>query len=86
MVDDIAYEVEKVKPNCLMSFPNSVKRIIDALPGQIKYKYFELGDYTPEPLIRDIERKCNLVAMYNMFASTEMDCVMHSEYRQRFFR
>ena len=36
--DDIAYEVEKVKPNCLMSFPNSVKRIIDALPGQIKYK------------------------------------------------
>ena len=60
--------------------------------GKSSIKYFELsGGYTPKkkkkkPLIRDIERKCNLVAMYNMFASTEMDCVMHSEYRPRFFR
>ena len=38
--DDIAYEVEKVKPNCLMSFPNSVKRIIDALPIKSSIKYF----------------------------------------------
>ena len=81
--DDIAHEVEKVKPNCIMSFPNAVKRIVDALPeGKSSIRYFELsGGHTPEPLVRDIERKCNLVAMYNMFASTEMDCVMHSEYR-----
>ena len=44
----ILHMKEVVKPNCLMSFPNAVKRIIDALPEwQIKYKILELsGGYT----------------------------------------
>lgn len=79
--DDIIKEIDEVKPNCILSFPNALKRTIDALPEDRKFdfNYIESGGgYTPESLIKDIERKCNLKKMYNMFGSTEMDCVMQS--------
>ena len=81
--DDIIKEIDKVKPNCILSFPNGLKRIIDALPEDRKFdiNYIESGGgYTPESLIRDIERKCNLKKMFNMAGSTEADCIMHSQF------
>ena len=82
--DDVVKELEKSKANCILSFPNAVKRIIDELPEGRKFdiKYIESGGgFTPENLIKDIERKCNIKVLYNMFGSTEMDCTMQSLFR-----
>ena len=82
--DDVVKELERSKANCIISFPNAVKRIIDELPEGRKFdiKYIECGGgFTPENLIKDIERKCNIKVLYNMFGSTEMDCVMQSVFK-----
>ncbi len=82
--DDVVKELEKSKANCILSFPNAVKRIIDELPEDRKFdiKYIESGGgFTPETLIKDIERKCNIKVLYNMFGSTEMDCTLQSLFR-----
>ena len=34
--DDIIKEIDEVKPNCILSFPNALKRTIDALPEDRK--------------------------------------------------
>ena len=82
--DNIADEIEKSNVNCILSFPNALKRVVDELPDDKNFniKYVEAGGgFTPESLIKDIEKKFNLKILYNMFGSTEMDCVMKSFYR-----
>ena len=83
-VDNIPEQFQKVKPNLVASYPNAVKRLLDACPDDFDFEvdYWEFaGGHTGENIIRDIEKKFKWKVIYNVMASTEADCHTRSEYR-----
>ena len=82
--DDIANTIKLVKPNCVISYPNAVKRIVDSCPDDFNWPidYWECsGGHTPKEVIQGVEKKFKFKVMYNMMASTEADCHSRAEYR-----
>jgi len=82
--DDIPEQIQKAKPNCVISYPNAVKKIVDECPDDFNWPidYWECsGGHTPEEVIKGIEKKFKFKVIYNMMASTEADCHSRAEFR-----
>ncbi|MBR20476.1 MAG: hypothetical protein CMA64_10100 [Euryarchaeota archaeon] len=83
--DDIPGEIQKAKPNCCISYPNAIKKIVDSCPDDFNWTidYWECsGGHTPEVVLKSIEQKFKFKVIYNMMASTEADCHSRAEYRR----
>ena len=82
--DNIAEQITKVKPNCVISYPNAVKRIVDECPDDFDWPidYWECsGGHTPKEVLEGIQKKFKFKCVYNMMASTEADCHSRAEFR-----
>lgn len=82
--DNIPEQIQKANPNCCISYPNAIKKIVDECPDDFNWPidYWECsGGHTPEVVIRGIEKKFKFKCIYNMMASTEADCHSRAEFR-----
>jgi len=82
--DNIPGEIVKAKPNCCISYPNAIKKIVDECPDDFNWPidYWECsGGHTPEVVLKSIIKKFKFKAIYNMMASTEADCHSVAVYR-----
>ena len=83
-IDDIPKEIKRIKPNFVASFPNAMKRIVDACPDNFSASidYWEFaGGRVSEKVIYDINQKFKFKILYNYFGSNEHDMLVRSEYR-----
>jgi len=82
--DNIPEEIERIKPNFVASFPNAIKRVVDACPENFgaSIDYWEFaGGHTPSELIHNVNQKFKFKILYNLMGSSEADMFVRSEYK-----